>query len=146
MANHNKKNQRTVLEVIFVGFFRGLWWLVSLPFKKRGRKAGLTSADRNHIISKRQEIESLLSSDSIIELKHAVLEADKLVDFIFKIKGYGGETFADRLRSAEKFMDRGTYESLWYGHKIRNQIAHDDNKIEKSVLVSSARKLLNYSN
>jgi hypothetical protein len=149
MANYYKKrkqDQPTVLEAVVVGIGRGLWWLVSLPFRKRGRKAGLSAPDRNHIIQKRQEIESLLNSSSIIELKHAVLEADKLVDFLLKKKGYRGETFAERLRSAEPHINHDIYQNIWNGHKIRNQIAHDDGQIDKNILISAAKKLLSYIN
>jgi len=142
----HKSNQPTILEVIVTGIGRGLWWLVSLPFRKRGRKAGLSAPDRNHIIRKRQEIESLLNSSSIIELKHAVLEADKLVDFVLKKKGYRGETFAERLRSAETHINHDIYQNIWNGHKIRNQIAHDDGQIDKNILISAAKKLLSYLN
>lgn len=138
------KSQPTVLETIVLGIGRGLWWLVSLPFRKRGRKAGLSIEDKNHIIGKRQEVESLLNSSSIIELKHAVLEADKLVDFILKKKGYKGETFAERLRSAEPYINHNIYQNIWNGHKIRNQIAHDDGNIEKSILISAINKLMQY--
>lgn len=135
-----------MLEVIFSGLFRGLWWLVSLPFKKRGgRKREISIADRNDIVSKRMKIEELLSSDSEIELKHSVMEADKLVDKILKLKNYSGDTFADRLRSAEKHINRNMYESIWYGHKIRNQIAHDSEEISRESLVGAARKLLAYT-
>jgi hypothetical protein len=140
----HKSNQPTVLEAIVIGIGRGLWWLVSLPFRKRGIKAGLTVSDRNHIIRKRQEIESLLNSDSIIELKHAVLEADKLIDFILKKKSYKGETFADRLRSAEPNIHHDIYQNIWNGHKIRNMIAHDNGNIEKSTLIFASNNLLSY--
>lgn len=139
------KNQPTVPETIVIGIGKGLWWLVSLPFRKRGRRAGLSVSDRNYIIKKRQEIELLLNSSSIIELKHAVMEADKLVDFILKKKGYRGETFADRLRNAESHINHDIYQSIWNGHKIRNQIAHDEGSIEKSILITAANKLLNYT-
>lgn len=145
MANYNKKNQHTFLEVLFIGLFRGIWFLITLPFKKRSkRNKGISNSDKNYIRGKRIEIEGLIHSSSDIEVKHAVMEADKLVDHILKLKGYSGETFADRLRSAEKFVDRNTYESLWYAHKIRNQIAHDNDEIGRQTLVSSANKLLNY--
>lgn len=140
----HKSNQPTVLETIVVGIGRGLWWLVSLPFRKRGKKAGLSAPDKNHIIKKRQEIESLLNSNSIIELKHAVLEADKLVDFVLKKKGYRGETFADRLRGAEPHINHDMYQNIWNGHKIRNQIAHDDDNIQKPVLIFASNKLLDF--
>ncbi|MFA7243997.1 MAG: hypothetical protein WC080_01775 [Patescibacteria group bacterium] len=144
MANY-KKNQQTVPEVIVLGLFRGLWWLVTLPFRKKGKvKRGISNEEKNYIRTKRNEILDLANSDNKIELKHAVLEADKLVDFILKLKGCEGETFADRLRAAEKFMDRNTYESVWYAHKIRNQIAHDNGEIGRQTLVSATQKFLAY--
>lgn len=149
MSSYYKKHkpqQPTVLETIVVGFGRGLWWLVSLLFRKKGRKGGLSVEDRNYIIRKRQEIESLLNSENDIKLKHAVMEADKLVDFILRKKDYRGDTFADRLRSAEQYMDQSTYQNLWDGHKIRNQIAHDDANINLQTLISAAQKLLSYMN
>ena len=145
----NKKNDPTVLEVIIVGIFKALWWLIKLPFKglKFGvGKSGLSVEDRNYLVTKRQQIESTLNSASEIELKHAVMEADKLVDYALKAQGYSGETFADRLRNAQKFIIYNVYDELWQGHKVRNQIAHEhEAKITNQELANAARKLLNYT-
>lgn len=143
--HYKKNNQPTVLETIVVGIGRGLWWLVSLPFRKRGKRSGLNLEDQKYIIAKRQEIENLLSSENVIELKHAVLEADKLVDYMLKKKGYAGETFADRLRNAEKHINHTIYQSVWDGHKIRNTIAHDNANINQQTLISATKKLLSYT-
>ena len=139
---HKQKNQRTALEIIFLGIFKGLWWLIKLPFGKNRKKQ--PNIDRVYVSSKKSEISMLLNSDNHIELKHAVLEADKLVDYMLQARGYKGETFADRLRSAQSFIDAGTYEMLWQGHKVRNQIAHDDTGFSNEELKSAARKLLKY--
>jgi hypothetical protein len=141
-----KKNQGpTLLETIFVGFFKALWFLILLPFKKRGRKKGLSGTEIAEITARRREIESLLSSESEIELRHAVMEADKLVDYVLKLKGYAGETFADRLRSAEGHIDRTIYQSIWEGHKVRNTLAHEhDAKISKEELQRAINNLLRY--
>jgi len=148
MSQHYKKNQGpTLLETIFVGIFKGLWFLISLPFRKRGKKSGLSSRDQAEINSKRQEIEKLVSGDNEYELKHAVMEADKLVDHVLKLKGYTGETFADRLRNAEKYIDHNTYQNIWAGHKTRNTLAHEhDANISKEELRGSVSKLLKYLN
>ena len=142
MNKYYKKNQPTVLESLIVGIGRGIWFLVSLPFRKR-KKAGLSSEDRNYIIKKRYEVKVMLKSDNNYELRHAVIEADKLVDFILRKKGYGGKTFADRLRNAEGNINHNLYQNIWHGHKIRNQIAHDDSDINKEILIRSAKILLN---
>ena len=143
---YNKKNQGpTILEVIVVGIFKGLWFLITLPFKKRGRKRGLSGLDQAEVTMKRQEIERLVSGENEYELKHAVMEADKLVDHVLKLKGYSGETFADRLRSAQQYIDQNTYQALWEGHKIRNALAHEhDTRISKEELKNAISKLLKY--
>lgn len=147
MSKKYKKNQGpTILEVIVVGIFKGLWFLVSLPFKKRGKKRGMSAADQAEIIAKRGEIEKLFSSDNEYELRHALMEADKLADHILKLKGYSGETFADRLRNAQQYIDHGTYQSMWEGHKIRNTLAHEhDAKISTAELKQAINNLLKYT-
>jgi len=140
-----RKSKGSIEQKIIVGFFRGLWWLVKLPFSGFKRKPGLSVSDQQFLISKKNEIEELLHSDNQIELRHAVMEADKLIDWILKKKGYSGVTFADRLRSAEKDIPEDIYNNIWQGHKIRNQIAHEDRNINLEILKASAKKILSYN-
>jgi hypothetical protein len=144
--NYKKKPQGpTLLEVIFVGIFKALWFLIKLPFRGIKKKQGITGENRTYIITKRQEIESLLNSESEIELKHAVMEADKLVDHVLRIKGHQGETFADRLRSAQGAIESNLYDKIWQGHKVRNQLAHENElRITNNELREAANKLLSY--
>lgn len=146
MSKKYYKNQGpTILETIFVGIFKGLWWLVSWPFRKKSKRKGISGSDQAEIIVKRQEIESLLKSDNDYELRHAVMEADKLVDHTLKLKGYAGETFADRLRNAQSNIDHQIYQSIWEGHKVRNTLAHEhDARISKDELKEATNNLLKY--
>lgn len=151
MSNYKGKknqNQQTFLEVLLIGIFQVLWWLVTLPFKgvSKSKKSRFSLEDRNYITSKRLEIETMSNSANEIELKHAVMEADKLVDYALKAQGYGGETFAERLQNAEKYIDARVYQEIWQGHKVRNQIAHEsDSRVSIYELGEAARKLLNYT-
>ncbi|MCX6808089.1 MAG: hypothetical protein NTW50_00280 [Candidatus Berkelbacteria bacterium] len=146
--NYSKNQQQDIISTIFLGIFKLLWWLISLPFRgiRWGRaKSGLSVADRNFIARKRLEIEQFVDSQSVIEQKHAVMEADKLVDYVLKAKGYRGETFADRLRNAESYINQNLYQEIWQGHKIRNQIAHEtENQISQNELRGATEKLLKY--
>lgn len=146
MVNKYKKNQRTFLEVLVIGLLKAIWWLIKLPFKKRTASSGqFTQSDRNQIVKQRLEIEKLLGSSSIIEQKHALFEADKLVDYVLQLKSYQGETFADRLRSAENDIDPNLYQAIWQGHKVRNQIAHETGiEVSSDEIKSSIFKLLRY--
>jgi hypothetical protein len=56
-------------------------------------------------------------------LKNAVNDADKLLDYVMKQQGYGGDTMADRLKQADKKLSRKN--DVWRAHKLRNSLAHD---------------------
>lgn len=56
------------------------------------------------------------------DARHAVLEADKLVDFVLKRKGYEGQ-MSDKLKKAEKIFSN--INTLWSAHKLRNKITHE---------------------
>jgi hypothetical protein len=140
-----QKNQKTILEIVIVGIFKALWWLVKLPFEKKKKSGGLSTQDKLGVIGQRQAIEKMLQSTSEIELKHAVIEADKLVDHVLKAYGADGDTFADRLRSSEKNMNPRMYHDIWEGHKVRNQIAHEQNlTISNEELKIATEKLLQF--
>lgn len=53
----------------------------------------------------------------------SLVEADKLLDKALSEMGVPGKTMGDRLKkSADKFT---ALNSVWYAHKLRNQIAHE---------------------
>lgn len=140
-----RREKETFEQKIILGFFRGLWWLIKLPFSGFTRKSKFSVADQQYLISKKQEIQKLLNSDNSLELRHAVMEADKLIDWILKKRNYVGQTFADRLRSAEKDMPKNIYNNIWQGHKVRNQIAHEDAEIKPDILILAARNIISYN-
>jgi len=146
MSNYYKRReQKTVLESIFIGIFKAIWWLVKLPFGGKRKKVGFSSEDRNFIIKKRQELEGLLESTSKIDLVHALMESDKIVDHIFKLRGYQGESFAERLRFAENRMDQSMYSRLWQAHKVRNRVVHEaDDNIHNQEIKNATVILIQY--
>jgi len=146
----NYKNQPTVLEQIALAILKGLWFLITLPFKKTRfglkRKRDLSLEDKNYIVSKRLEIEKMLKSDNSAELKHALFEADKLVDYKLKSEGYLADTFADKLRQKEGSLNRALYNEIWSGHKTRNIIAHEhEANVSDQEIISATKKLLRYT-
>ena len=56
-------------------------------------------------------------------IKNALIEADKLLDYVMIHKGFRGETMGDRLKSGgAKFTNLN---GVWAAHKLRNQIVHE---------------------
>lgn len=148
MVKRRREYEPTVLETIISGLFKAIWWILTLPFKglQRGKRGGISVQDRNSIAAKRNEISSILQgSQSSIELRHAVSEADKLVDHALQLKGYEGNTMADRLKNARDYIDRDMYNEIWEGHIIRNKIAHEHEfSLQNSEYKDAANKLLKY--
>jgi hypothetical protein len=72
------------------------------------------------------------------------MEADKLLDYTLSKRGFAGETLAEKLKKAQRFLSHENYNQLWSGHKIRNQVAHEHGiNFSENQLRGAARKLLN---
>lgn len=126
-------NKSTEYKVI-VAILKGLWWLVSWPFKLLIRKNNkvyqpnareFKSLDQEFLHQKWAEIEQLLALGKPSNYSRAVLEADKLLDHILKGLHTPGLTMGDRLKSSEKRFSREGYNAAWQGHKVRNELVHN---------------------
>jgi len=75
--------------------------------------------------------------------KHAILDADKLLDFALKKNGFEGSLGEKLKKSGPRFSDLN---GVWSAHKLRNQIAHelgDIDKNEAKKALSQFKKALN---
>ena len=146
MTHYSKrKEQTTVLETVFVAIFKSIWWLIRLPFTSGRKGSKFSTQDRQFISIQRQKIENLATSKNQSDLVRALIESDKLLDHYFKLVGYRGESFADRLRSAERSMSKNQYNRIWSAHKLRNQVVHQTNlDLNANKLRSEIYTLLDY--
>ena len=55
----------------------------------------------------------------------AILKADKLLDQVLRDTGSKGQTMGERMKSRQNAWSNAN--AVWAAHKIRNQIAHDEN-------------------
>ncbi len=75
--------------------------------------------------------------------KHAILDADKLLDYALKKQGFEGSIGEKLKKSGPRFSDLN---GLWNAHKLRNRIAHelgDIDKNEAKKALSQFKKALN---
>lgn len=120
-----RNSQPGFIEMIFISLGRGLWFLVTWPFKKIfGKKQH--KFDKTTNFKKWYEIEKMLDTKDVIHAEQAIIRADKFFDAQLKHIGIQGETFADRLRNYQNHFNKNTYEQIWQAHKLRNQISHDE--------------------
>lgn len=56
------------------------------------------------------------------EPKHALIEADRLLDFVLKKRGYTG-SLGDKLKKAGSLFTHA--DALWRAHKLRNRATHE---------------------
>ena len=84
---------------------------------------------RSHTFDKEEyqidfkKIENTLTSENELSYNTVVVSADKLLDKALCEMGVPGRNMGDRLKaSKDKFSQLN---SVWYVHKLRNQIAHE---------------------
>lgn len=107
----------TVVAVIVVGTLV----LIVRAVKKRSRP-GL---DGEYIERRMSTIEKLVEGSSDTEYAMALVEADKLLDHILKMRHIPGTTLGERLKAAGY-----TYPNLrdiWPAHLLRNRLVHEHN-------------------
>jgi hypothetical protein len=85
-----------------------------------------------------QEIQGLLSNKNTWPL--AVINADKLLDEALKRRKFKGKTMGERLVSAQRTLSSN--DTVWFGHKLRNKLVHEDYNLTKKNEVRDA--LLGY--
>lgn len=115
------------------GILKGLWWLISWPFKlifkKRNPGTQQThenvSLDRQYTDHKWQEIEQLMQLGQPSNFQRAILEADKLLDHLLKGHRAPGLTMGDRLKASQNKFSKEGYNAAWQAHKVRNEIVHN---------------------
>jgi hypothetical protein len=109
-------------------------------------KSKADPAWKAEVIVKINEISKLSSSREPLILSTLVIEADKLLGHVMKMRNVKGETVGERLKNAKSFFDQNLYNRIWEAHKIRNQIAHEQNfKLGPSDLKSAVGILLKAS-
>lgn len=56
----------------------------------------------------------------------AIIDADNLLDKALRARKYKGKTTGERLVAAQHSLSAN--DSVWFGHKLRNKIVHEDNR------------------
>ena len=69
------------------------------------------------------KIENTLTRDNKQSYNTVVIDADKLLDKALNEMGLPGKTMGERMKRAGGYFSQ--VNSVWYAHKIRNQIAHE---------------------
>lgn len=114
----------TLVAILLVAF-GGTW------FVKHRRRSSL---NQEHFTNRWQEIQSLCVDKKTWPL--AIIDADKLVDEALKKLHYKGKTMGERLVAAQR--DLTSNDTVWYGHKLRNKLVHEDYKVTSKHDVKDA--------
>lgn len=97
-----------------------LGFITIISFALRKRKKPL---DVEAFTEKWQAAQKLCSKKETWPL--AIINADKLLDEALKKCHYKGKTMGERLAAAQR--DLSDNDGVWFGHKLRNRLVHDEN-------------------
>lgn len=86
---------------------------------------------RDYFEKRWKELQSLCKGKDTWPL--AVINADKLLDEALKKRRYKGKSMGERLVSAQREL--GDNDAVWFSHKLRNRLVHEENVVlrEKDV-------------
>lgn len=90
--------------------------------------------NQEQFAAKWQELQTLCADKATWPL--AVINADKLVDDALKKRHYKGKTMGERLVAAQH--DLSSNDTVWFGHKLRNKLVHEEYKLTNKNDVKNA--------
>lgn len=70
-----------------------------------------------------QELQTLCSDKTTWPL--AIINADKLLDEALKKRKFKGKAMGERLVAAQRILTDN--DGVWFGHKLRNRLVHEEN-------------------
>ncbi len=134
-----KQHKPSVETAILGGVLQALLFVVLIPFRLfrmrngKAKKAGSNSSNRLSIDyasvhNQWAEIQQLLTLNGSAHFQTAIIQADNLFDYCLKGMGLAGQTFGERLKSAERLFPRDIYSEVWEAHKIRNRLVHESSE------------------
>lgn len=103
------------------GLLKGIWWLVSYPFRDRNQQAKLERI-RAEFRAHWQQIEAMAGAG---QLREAIMQADILLDKALVTAGISGTTLGERLKLATSRLSKPLLDAAWSAHKVRNRLAHE---------------------
>lgn len=104
-----------LIAIVIVGIM--VFIAISITSKRR------YSFDKEDYQTDWLKIENSLDRDNKQSYNSAVIDADKLLDKALNEMGLPGKTMGERMKRAGGYFSQ--VNSVWYAHKIRNQIAHE---------------------
>lgn len=125
--------------------------LFSSLFKRKDNYVGearITLFDQNFVKESWRKIEEQISLGKPSNLRSAVIDADKLVDFVLKKIYPSLENMGERLKQVKpKFVGNyQIYDQLWFAHKVRNELVHNVNfdlpSIQAKLVLENFRQAL----
>ena len=72
------------------------------------------------------------NSENENDWRHAIMDADIILDELLDVQGYHGDTMGDKLKQVER-SDFNTIDAAWEAHKYRNKVAHEGSALQMSA-------------
>lgn len=108
----------TLAVIAFIFLIYRAYKAIAIFFKSREY-----DLDKSGIKNRWQEIEKMLDRPGEMNYKLAVMEADKLLDFVLKSMSMSGKDMGERIRFAS--FKYGRLRKVWWAHVLRNQMVHE---------------------
>ncbi|HSH18424.1 MAG TPA: hypothetical protein VK978_03495 [Candidatus Saccharimonadales bacterium] len=122
-------NENIVLAAVAAGLIILMLFVAAILKRRTGPKL-----NHEYYQMRWKELQGLCSDKKTWPL--AIIDADKLLDEALKKSHYKGKTMGERLVTAQRNLSNN--DAVWYAHKLRNKIVHEQYVNLKESDVKSA--------
>jgi len=105
-------------------------------FRTPGVRISIKQEDKQIVKEKWQEVEELMKLGRPSNFRQAIIEADKLLNYVLEKMGHEG-SLGEKIKAGKNRFSKAVYNDIWQAHKMRNQLVHD---ISPEILDFQAKK------
>ncbi len=91
------------------------------------RRMSKSSDVYSYVASHKATIDRLVAGTTETEYRMALIEADKLLDYVLKLQRFAGTTLGERLKVA--CYKHPELRAIWPAHLMRNRAVHEHNVV-----------------
>ncbi|KKR06073.1 MAG: hypothetical protein UT34_C0001G0113 [candidate division WS6 bacterium GW2011_GWF2_39_15] len=91
----------------------------------------VSSRRKNEIYKQMKSIKENIELDLSSANRDSIVRLDSILSKVLQIRNRNNLTCGENLKKIRKQVKRDLYEEIWYYHKLRNSIVHDDIEVSR---------------
>ena len=121
-----------IIITLSITIFFLIIFLIALSFSRK-----IDSSQKNKVLKQLEDIKYSMSTHNPSANRDGIVRLDALLSKALQLKNRNTLNCGENLKKSKIFIGKKLNEQIWYYHKLRNQIVHDNIEIDDNDALQS---------